>query len=77
MAGEWLSITDTPPDTSRIRALEKVASDAHRLWSAINNLDDKDEKSLNFNYGQTAQLSLQQGALQRLEQRRRSLGFNY
>ncbi|MEX5151287.1 hypothetical protein P0240_21780 [Enterobacter cloacae] len=67
LANGW-SITDTPPDTSRIRALEKVASDAHRLWSAINNLDDKDEKSLNFNYGQTAQLSLQQGALQRLEQ---------
>ncbi|CAM4268769.1 hypothetical protein [Kerstersia similis] len=67
LANGW-SITDTPPDTSRIRALEKVASDAHRLWSAINNLDDKDEKSLNSNYGQTAQLSLQQGALQRLEQ---------
>src|SRR5690606_39466886 len=31
-------------------------------------LDDKDKKSLNSNYGQTAQLSLQQGALQRLEQ---------
>ncbi len=67
LANGW-SITDTPPDTSRIRALEKVASDAHRLWSAINNLDDKDEKSLNFNYGQSVQLSLQQSALQRLEQ---------
>ena len=66
LANGW-SITDTPPDTSRIRALKKVASDAHRLWSALNGLDPKDKDSLDFNYRQTIPLSTRQVALQELE----------
>ncbi|MBN0238259.1 hypothetical protein JTL38_33910, partial [Pseudomonas aeruginosa] len=41
LANGW-SITDTPPDTSRIRALEKAASDARRLRTALGRLDAKD-----------------------------------
>ena len=66
LANGW-SITDTPPDTSRIRALRKVASDAHRLWSALNGLEPKDKDSLDFNYRQTIPLSTRQVALQELE----------
>lgn len=49
LANGW-SITDTPPDTSRIRALEKAASDARRLRAALGRLDAKDTASLDFNY---------------------------
>ena len=65
LANGW-SITDTPPDTSRIRALEKVASDARRLRAALGRLDAKDAASLDFNYSQTIPLSTRLLALEEL-----------
>lgn len=66
LSNGW-SITDTPPDTSRIRALEKVASDARRLRGALNSLEAKDAASLDSNYGQTIPLSTRLLALEELE----------
>lgn len=65
LANGW-SITDTPPDTSRIRALEKAASDARRLRAALGRLDAKDAASLDFNYSQTIPLSTRLLALEKL-----------
>lgn len=65
LANGW-SITDTPPDTSRIRALEKAASDARRLRAALGRLDAKDAASLDFNYSQTIPLSTRLLALEEL-----------
>lgn len=56
LANGW-SITDTPPDTSRIRALEKAA---------LGRLDAKDAASLDFNYSQTIPLSTRLYALEEL-----------
>lgn len=66
LSNGW-SITDTPPDTSRIRALEKVASDARRLRVALNSLEAKDAASLDSNYRQTIPLSTRLLALEELE----------
>lgn len=66
LSNGW-SITDTPPDTSRIRALEKVASDARRLRGALNSLEAKDAASLDSNYRQTIPLSTRLLALEELE----------
>lgn len=66
LSNSW-SITDTPPDTSRIRALEKVASDARRLRGALNSLEAKDAASLDSNYRQTIPLSTRLLALEELE----------
>lgn len=65
LANGW-SITDTPPDTSRIRALEKAASDARRLRAALDSLDPKDAASLDFNYSQTIPLTTRMLALEEL-----------
>lgn len=65
LANGW-GITDTPPDTSRIRALEKAASDARRLRAALGGLDGKDAASLDFNYSQTIPLSTRLLALEEM-----------
>lgn len=51
-------IAESPPDTTRIRALQKVASDARRLRAALRSLDTKDTETLDFNFmfGQTIPL---------------------
>ncbi len=65
LANGW-GITDTLPDTSRIRALEKAASDARRLRAALGGLDGKDAASLDFNYSQTIPLSTRLLALEEM-----------
>lgn len=65
LANGW-GITDTPPDTSRIRALEKASSDARRLRAALGGLDGKDAASLDFNYSQTIPLSTRLLALEEM-----------
>lgn len=62
------SVTHTPPDTSRIRALEKAASDTRRLRGALNSLEAKDAASLDSNYQRSIPLSTRLLMLEELEQ---------
>jgi hypothetical protein len=66
LSNGW-SATDTPPDTSRIRVLEKTASDARRLRAALNSLEAKDAASLDSNYQRSIPLSTRLLALEELE----------
>lgn len=66
LSNGW-SITNTPPDTSRIRALEKAASDARRLRATLNSLEAKDASSLDSNYQQSIPLSTRLLMLEELE----------
>ena len=61
------SATDAPPDASRIRALEKAASDARRLRAALNSLEEKDAASLDSNCQQTIPLSTRILVLEELQ----------
>lgn len=66
LSNGWIA-TDTPPDASRIRALEKAASDARRLRAALNSLEAKDAASLDSNYQQTIPLSTRILVLEELQ----------
>src|SRR5471030_1484925 len=57
LSNGWSSAAHMPSETSRIRALEKAASDARRLRASLNRLDAKDFASLDSNYKQSIPLS--------------------
>lgn len=66
LSNGW-DLPDTPADTLRIRALEKVASDARRLKAAINSLESKDASSLERKYRATTPLSKRLLLLEEME----------
>lgn len=67
LSAAWRINDKIPPETSRIRALEKAASDARRLRSSLRGLDDRDAASLAFNYEQGIPLAIRLLMLQELE----------
>lgn len=67
LSGAWRINNKMPPETSRIRALEKVASDARRLRASLHSLDDRDTASLAINYERGIPLATRLLVLQELE----------
>lgn len=67
LSSGWSAAADMPSETSRIRALEKTASDARRLRASLNRLEAKDAASLDSNYQQSIPLSTRILMLEELE----------
>lgn len=67
LSAAWRTTDKSLPETSRIRALEKAASDARRLRASLRSLDERDAASLAFNYEQSIPLAMRLLMLQELE----------
>lgn len=67
LSSGWSAAAHMSSETSRIRALEKAASDARRLRASLNRLEAKDSASLDSNYKQSIPFSTRILMMQELE----------
>lgn len=67
LSAAWHTTDKRLPERSRIRSLEKAASDARRLRTSLRSLDERDTASLAFNYEQSIPLAMRLLMLQELE----------